>query len=419
MKTRAVRLYGKNNLHTEEFELPQIKEDELLVKVMTDSICMSTYKAVIQGSDHKRVPDDIAENPVMMGHEFAGIIVEVGEKLKDQFVTGQHFALQPTLNYKGTLWAPGYSFPYYGGACTYCIVPHQAVEMGCILPYSGESYFEASLGEPISCIIAAYKSNYHTSTKNYDHTMGIKEGGNVLILGGCGPMGLGAISYALAMKKGPGSVVVTEINENRLENARMMLSEQEAAERGIELYYVNTAAIEDPVAVLMEITGGHGYDDVFLFAPVKALAEMGDRLLAYDGCYNIFAGPSDASFSANINLYNCHYGAAHLMGASGGRTEDMVEAVRLIEDRQVKASVMVTHIGGLDCYAETVKNLPTIPGGKKLIYTQIDMPLTAIEDFEKLGKTDELFAQLDCSCKAHGGLWNAEAERILLDHYQV
>ena len=171
MKTRAVRLYGKSDLRTETFELPQIADDELLVKVMTDSICMSTYKAVTQGSDHKRVPDDINEKPVIVGHEFAGVIVKVGKKYADQFHENEHFALQPTLNYKGTLWAPGYSFQYYGGASTYCIIPHQAMEMGCILPYSGDSYYEASLGEPISCIIAAYKSNYHTNMINYDHAM--------------------------------------------------------------------------------------------------------------------------------------------------------------------------------------------------------------------------------------------------------
>lgn len=49
MKTKAVRLYGANDLRTEEFELPEIKDDEILVKIVSDSICMSTYKCAIQG----------------------------------------------------------------------------------------------------------------------------------------------------------------------------------------------------------------------------------------------------------------------------------------------------------------------------------------------------------------------------------
>jgi threonine dehydrogenase-like Zn-dependent dehydrogenase len=67
MKTKAVRLYGKHDLRLEEFELPLIKDDEILAHIISDSICMSSYKESMQGSDHKRVPDDIAENPVIIG----------------------------------------------------------------------------------------------------------------------------------------------------------------------------------------------------------------------------------------------------------------------------------------------------------------------------------------------------------------
>ena len=42
MKTKAVRLHAANDLRLDEFELPEIKEDEMLVKVVSDSICMST-----------------------------------------------------------------------------------------------------------------------------------------------------------------------------------------------------------------------------------------------------------------------------------------------------------------------------------------------------------------------------------------
>ncbi len=89
MKTRAVRLYGKNDLRIEEFELPAITKDEILAKIVTNSVCMSDHKAAEQGADHKRVPNDIAENPVMLGHEFCGEILEVGDTWKDQFTVGK------------------------------------------------------------------------------------------------------------------------------------------------------------------------------------------------------------------------------------------------------------------------------------------------------------------------------------------
>ena len=78
MKTKALRLYGKEDLRLEEFDLPKLKDDEILAKVVSDSICMSSYKAAMQGEDHKRVPDNVAENPVIIGHEFCGELVKVG-----------------------------------------------------------------------------------------------------------------------------------------------------------------------------------------------------------------------------------------------------------------------------------------------------------------------------------------------------
>ena len=419
MKSKAVRMYGKRDLRLEEFELPKIKDDEILVKVMSDSICMSTYKLSEQGKKHKRAPQNIDTNPIIVGHEFSGVIVEVGEKWKDQFKPGQKFAQQPALNYKGRLDSPGYSYEFCGGACTYCIMPHEVMELGCLLNYDGDSFFEASLGEPMSCIIGGYHANYHTNKKNYNHEMGTKKDGNILILGGCGPMGLGAVSYGLQFENKPKRIFVTDISDDRIERAKAVIPEEHGEEKGIELKYINTASMADPVAELMEMTDGHGFDDVFVFVPIKEVAEMGDKLLAFDGCMNFFAGPTDNEFSANINLYNCHYTSSHIMGTTGGNNDDLIEAIDLAAKGAIEPAVMVTHVGGIDSISEATINLPKIPGGKKLTYTQFEMPLTAIEDFEKLGETDSLFKRLDECCKANRGLWNAEAEKILFDHFGV
>jgi L-sorbose 1-phosphate reductase len=72
MKTKAVRLYGVDDLRLEEFELPAIKSDEILAKVISDSICMSSHKLAMQGDKHKRVRSPLASAPIIIGHEFCG-----------------------------------------------------------------------------------------------------------------------------------------------------------------------------------------------------------------------------------------------------------------------------------------------------------------------------------------------------------
>ena len=98
---------------------------------------MSSHKAAVQGEDHKRVPDDVAENPTIIGHEFCGEIVKVGSKWASEFKPGDRFSIQPAMNYKGSLYAPGYSYKYVGGDATYVIIPNEVMETGCLLSYKG------------------------------------------------------------------------------------------------------------------------------------------------------------------------------------------------------------------------------------------------------------------------------------------
>jgi len=415
MKTKAVRLYGKNDLRLEEFELPQIKEDEILAHIISDSICMSSYKEALQGSDHKRVPNDIAENPVIIGHEFCGEIIEVGRNWRKKFKPGKRFSIQPNIKYQGSLGAPGYSYPYIGGAATHIVIPHEVMEMNCLLDYNGDAFFYGSLAEPMSCIVAAFRATFHIE-ENYIHHMGAVQGGAMAILAGAGPMGLGAIDYAIHAEKRPRLLVVTDIDDSRLERARSIYTPEDALKEGVTLHYVNTKKVSDPVAHLIELTDGKGFDDVFVFAPVVSVVEQGDRMLGMDGCLNFFAGPTDAKFRATVNFYDIHYISHHIVGTSGGNTDDMNESLRLMEKKIINPTAMVTHIGGLNSAAETTLNLPKIPGGKKLIYTNIDLELTALDDFEEKGKSDPLFAELARIIARTNGLWSAEAERYLLEH---
>lgn len=279
-----------------------------------------------------------------MGHEFAGDIVKVGKAHQDKFKPGMKFTLQPALNYKGTMWSPGYSYEFFGGDATYCIISAEVMELGCLLEYKGRAYYEASLAEPMSCSIGAFNAAYHTKMGVYHHDMGIKKGGKLAILAGAGPMGLGALTYALHRDVRPGMVVVTDINEDRLARAESLFPPKEVKEKdGIDLYFVNTANMADPAAELRELTAA----------------------------------------------------------------------------KRIDPAVMVTHIGGLNAAAETTLNLPKIPGGKKLIYTHLTMPLIALTDLRAKGEQDNdpRYTALADIVDAHNGLWCPEAEEYLLANF--
>ena len=416
--TKAVRLYGKKDLRLEEFELPKIKEDEILAKVVSDSICMSSYKAATQGPEHKRVPDNVAENPIIIGHEFSGEIVEVGAKWQHKFKPGQKYSIQPAIYYEdaplGVLSAPGYTYPHIGGDATYVIIPKDVLVQDCLLAFDGPGFYPASLSEPLSCVIGAMHANYHTKPGSYIHQMEIVQGGKMAILAGVGPMGLAAINYVVSREdRKPALLVITDIAQDRLDRAAEIFPVEWAKEKGIKMIYLNTGNIENPVAKLMEVSGGTGYDDVFVFAPVTPVVEQGDAILAHDGCLNFFAGPSNPEFSAKLNFYNVHYAYTHIVGTSGGNNDDMVEALDCMS-KGLDPAGLITHIGGLNSVIETTLNLPNIPGGKKLIYTHKNLPLTAISDFAELGKTKPFYAELAKLVAKTKGLWNVEAEDYLL-----
>ncbi|MBQ1169709.1 MAG: zinc-binding dehydrogenase [Oscillospiraceae bacterium] len=413
MKTKAVRIYGVHDLRLEEFELPEMGEDEIQARIITDSLCLSTWKVQNQGAKHKKLPNDLENNPVIMGHEFCGIIESVGKKWQHLYKPGDKFVAQPNLMREDTF-TMGYSFPYVGGEATKVIIMNEAIEKGCLLPYKGDSFFEGALVEPLSCIIAGFKANFHLRDRNdYDHTMGIKVGGAMAILGGTGPMGSLAIDYAIHGEKRPSVLVVTGSTPAKLERSKKLYPVEDAAKHGVQLHYVLTPKGSDFVAKLKALTpGGKGFDDIFLMVAQEDMVTKSEALLAWDGCLNFFAGPSDSKFASSINFYNVHYNATHFVGTSGSNTQDMKDAIICIENKVVDLAKIATHVMGLNDVCESIMQLPQLPGGKKIVYSQKNYPITDVQNFSG----GEFEQTLKAIVERHNGLWSAEAEKIFLEH---
>jgi threonine dehydrogenase-like Zn-dependent dehydrogenase len=318
------------------------------------------------------------------------------------------------MNQMGTLNAPGYSYRFIGGDSTHIIIPPIVMEADCLLSYDGDAFFPASLSEPMSCIVGAFHASYHVPPGTYIHNMGIRKGGKMAILAGVGPMGLGAIDYALHQEPKPGLLIVTDIDDNRLSRASGIFTSEHAEKEGVHLIYVNTGKMNDPVRYLRDLTGGKGFDDVFIFAPVKSVIEQGDAILGFDGCLNFFAGPTNPEFKAEFNFYNVHYAFTHIVGTSGGNTDDMRESLKLMSEGKINPAIMITHVGGLDAVVETTLNLPQITGGKKLIYTNISMPLVSLYKLGEFGEKDPFYSKLHKIVAKNDYIWSLEAEQYLL-----
>ncbi len=414
LKTKAVRIYGVKDLRLEEFELPAMGEDEIQARIVTDSLCMSTYKVANQGAKHKKLPDDLAQNPVIMGHEFCGIIEAVGKKWQHLYQPGDKFVAQPNLGRADTF-SLGYSFPYVGGEATKVIFMNEAMEKGCLLPYKGDSFFEGALVEPLSCVIAGFKANFHLRDRNgYDHAMGIKEHGAMAILGGTGPMGSLAIDYAVHGERKPSVLVVTGSTPEKLERSKKLYSVEEAREHGVELHYALTPKGSDFVEELKSLTPGKkGFDDIFLMAAQEDMVTKAEALLAGDGCLNFFAGPADSGFSARINFYNLHYNATHFVGTSGSNTQDMKDAIACIEQKTVNLAKIATHVMGLNDVCESILKIPELPGGKKIVYSQKNYPITDVQEFSGSGAMEAVLKEI---VERHNGLWSQEAEAYFLEN---
>lgn len=411
MKTKAVRLHGKMDMRLEEFELPPLQKDEVRMRVITDSLCTSTYKAVKQGSDHKRVPPDVAENPVIIGHELCGEIVEVGEDMKGQWQVGQKAVIQPALKLESG-YDPGYSYPYVGGAATYINVPRIVLERGCLLPFSGDSFYKGSLVECLGCILRGYRGLYHTDYTNYVRTDGAKKGGRIAILGGAGPMGIGAAEMAIGYA-GVSQVVVTDLNQERLDFASRNCSPANAREKGCDLVFLNTSGLADPVQTLREMSDG-GFDDVFVMVPVPALFTMAEAICREDGCINFFAGPAVHDLQGSLNLYRIHYDGIHVVGTAGSIPADTVDTIRLIEENAVNPSALVSHILGLNGVIDGILAMEKPSGAKKVCYTGLDIP--TLEVAKLIEQEDPLYRRLGEIVEENGGLWCHEAEEYLLAH---
>ena len=328
-ETRAADVW-EERFETREFELPAIKEDEILAKVVTNSVCMSDHKAAFGEPNGFPKISRPVRSSLAMSFVFRSCKSAISG---NQFKPGVHrFSIQLHSTTKA-VGCPGLLLPSYRG--NNIIIPPEVMEL-IVCSVTRE---KPSWGRWLVSKAYASRRTYHMYHTN--GSMCIRWGLRWKpSSAGVGPMGLGAIDYALHCDRRPGLLVVTDIDDQRLKRAASLYTVEEARRQGVRLLYLNTKEVSDPVATLLEHSGGRGYDEVLVMAPVRSLVEQADAILANDGCLNFFAGPAKTIFSATLNFYDNHYASHHVVGTSGGNTDDMRES--FIDGAQASTSVMIT-----------------------------------------------------------------------------
>lgn len=234
-------------------------------------------------------------------------------------------------------------------------------------------------------------------------------GGSAWFIGAAGPMGQMHVEWAVSMKKGPSRILATDVDTGRLDMLKRKV-EAIAKRKGIELIFLNPLEVgEEKVAEARQaLTGGQGFDDIVVLAPVAALIEQASVHLGKNGVMNIFAGVPRGTM-ATLDLSATHMRGVRWLGSSGSRPSDLEYTLHEAEFGSLSTNRSLAAIGGINAVWDGVEAVKkAVFPGKTVIYPQIaDLPLTALPDLKDI--LPKVYAKLE-----DGQFWTREAEAELL-----
>jgi L-iditol 2-dehydrogenase len=322
---KAAKFYAPGDIRLEDIPEPVVSAGEVKIRVRNCSTCGTDVK--ISRSGHPNMTP-----PQVMGHEIAGEITDVGAGVED-WVAGDRVQViaaipdgtcadcragHPTVCQNQL--SMGYQFP--GGFAEYLIVPREVLAVDGLnrIP-DGLSFAEASLAEPLACVL------------NGQELARVGEGDTVVVIGS-GP--IGCLHVRLARARGAASVILVDLNAERLAQAAELVSPDVAI------------ASADPVAEVLAATNGRGADVVITAAASGIAQEQGLQMLARRGRLSLFGGlPKDApTITVDSNLV--HYRELTIVGVNGSSPSHNKQALELIASGKVPVADLITHSLPLD-----------------------------------------------------------------------
>jgi len=319
---QAAVYHGPDDIRLEEVPVPQINQDEILVKVLNANIC-GTDLRILHGH-HRKYPEGTVRIP---GHEMAGRVVKVGEKLR-KYQKGDHVFVAPNMgdgDSRETISGNNNLDPNFraiginldGAFAEYMRVPAAAIRQGNVMKISpDEDPAVAALIEPLACVVRGQNAvNLHS--------------GDFAVVMGAGPIGV--MHMIVAKARGAGHVLVSEPLEFR---------RNQATELGAD--GVVDPINEDLSLIVQEISEGRGADVIIVAAPSKIAQESALQIAAIRGRINLFGGlPKDDSlirFDSNM----VHYKELLVTGTTACSTYDCLQAADLVRSGRMDLGVLVT-----------------------------------------------------------------------------
>jgi threonine dehydrogenase-like Zn-dependent dehydrogenase len=319
---------GRNKIDVEEIPIPEINENELLIKVKACNICGTDIKILKYG--YHQIKE--GEHRIL-GHEVVGEVVKKGKNISILNL-GDRVAIAPNVGCGHCyLCVAGYNnlcndyeafgITLDGGFAEYMKVTDKAIIGGnlIIIP-ENLSFLEASINEPLSCVYNAYES---LKTSPID---------NVLIVG-AGAIGL--LHLILSKIAGAKKVIVSDISDDRLKIAKKYRAD----------ITLNPSKVNLKEEVFIN-TGGKGADVIITACSVPSVQEEALNLAAKLGRINFFGGLPEGKDSIMFKSNLVHYRQLKITATTGSTISQFIKSMEILSNKEFDIRGLITHTFGLE-----------------------------------------------------------------------
>jgi len=319
---RIATYYSNKDIRINEALCPKIGPGELLIRIKASGICGTD---VLEWYRRDRVP-------LILGHEIAGVIEEVGKGLS-QYKKGQRVAASHHVPCGKCNWCKSghetvcdtlrktHFDP--GGFCEYLRLPKINIKLGGIYPLPDNLSFDAAtFTEPLACVLRGQRFAQ------------VKEGKSVLVLG-CGISGL--LHLQLASAKGASFIAATDIVDYRLNKAKELAADK-----------VINAQTEDVVEAFRKANQGKGADIVIVATGAKSAQEEALKCVERGG-YVLFFAATGEGVEIPLSVNNTFWrNEVTLVSSYAATPREHLEAVELLSEGTIGTDKLITHRFNLD-----------------------------------------------------------------------